>query len=254
MVPSPVAVRQLGEGPVVSIVSMPLTNSAYGFPRGAVRSHTPHILAVVHITGNANNQGANAAVNERNYANRAHSPGPSAHYYLNRDGSGIAAIDHVKYAAWSNGDLNKPRTANAGVATIVKHHAAGKNANECCWLEIENVGTATVSGQITPAQVATMAKLIADESKRTGIPINRNTVLAHADIDTVNRSNCPALPTKREALLSQIIKAANALNAPTREQVTIVITGDKPVNVTASGTLVTAKGTHLVSNTTRKDV
>jgi len=46
-----------------------LTNKAYGFPvRGAARRIRPKVLACIHITDNPNNQGSNAALNERNYA------------------------------------------------------------------------------------------------------------------------------------------------------------------------------------------
>lgn len=189
----------------------PLTNSAYGFPtRGHKRRIKPVVLAVIHITGNPRNQGPDAAQNERDYANRASSDGPSAHVYIGRAGGGVAAIDWRNYAAWSNGDLEKPNPANKGVREIVGLHAHGYNANEACGIEIENVGYAKTAGQMTTEQIRRCAGLVARASIEWGLPINRSTVLAHADINTVDRQNCPALAPLREELLRKIIVRARA--------------------------------------------
>lgn len=86
-----------------------LTNDAYGYPtRGAKRRITPRRLMCLHITGNKNNLGPTAARNERNYANRTGSTGPSAHDYIDRNGDRIAAVNAANYAAWSNGDVTDP--------------------------------------------------------------------------------------------------------------------------------------------------
>ncbi len=75
-----------------------LTNRAYGYPtRGAARRRKPTVLAVLHQTANAKA----GPVDERNYANRAGSMGPSATAYVGRDGTVVRAVDPVKYAAWS---------------------------------------------------------------------------------------------------------------------------------------------------------
>ena len=82
-----------------------LTNKAYGYPtRGARRRRKPTILACLHQTANAKA----TAMQERNYANRAGSSGPSATAYIDRDGTIVRAIDPVKYAAWSHGDVAHP--------------------------------------------------------------------------------------------------------------------------------------------------
>lgn len=189
----------------------PLTNKAYGFPtRGHERRVSPTVVAVIHITGNPKNQGANAAQNERNFANRDDSKGPSAHFYINRDGGGIKAIDQYTFAAWSNGDVAEPNTANAGVQSILKARAKGYNANEMCGVEIENVGFATVKGQMTDAQIRRCGRIVARTAKHFKLPINRNTVLAHADINGEDRQNCPALPKLREETLDKIITHAKA--------------------------------------------
>jgi len=65
----------------VTTVNALLTNRAYGYPtRGAARRRKPTVLAVLHQTANA---GA-GPVDERNYANRAESTGPSATAYVGR--------------------------------------------------------------------------------------------------------------------------------------------------------------------------
>jgi len=84
-----------------------LTNRAYGYPtRGARRRRKPTILACLHQTANAHA----TAVQERNYANRTGSAGPSATAYIDRDGTVVRAIDPAKYAAWSQGDVAHPNT------------------------------------------------------------------------------------------------------------------------------------------------
>ena len=60
-----------------------LTNKAYGYPtRGARLRRKPTILTCLHQTANAKA----TAMQERNYANRAGSGGPSATAYIDRDG------------------------------------------------------------------------------------------------------------------------------------------------------------------------
>ena len=88
---------------MTSISVQPLTNGAFGFPRGERRRMKPYVLAVVHQTSNAT---ANAQ-NERDYANRPASPGPSATYYVDKDGGVVAAVDSA-YASWSSGAFTSP--------------------------------------------------------------------------------------------------------------------------------------------------
>lgn len=168
----------------MSTVTAHLTNKAYGFPtRGASRRIKAPVLACIHITGNrrtaANPDRHQAARDERNYANRAGSNGPSAHYYVARDGWAIEAIDPARYAAWSNGDVASPNTANSGVAKVLALRAKGYNANEACWLEFECVGYGSTY-PITKAQKQFLATRIAAMAKATGLPVNRNMVHGHS--------------------------------------------------------------------------
>lgn len=111
-----------------------LTNRAYGYPtRGARRRRKPTILACLRQTANAKA----TAMQERNYANRAGSFGPSATAYVDRDGTIVRAIDPAKYAAWSQGDVAHPNTKLATIAAAV---ASGVNMNEWVHESIECSG------------------------------------------------------------------------------------------------------------------
>lgn len=184
-----------------------LTNSAYGYPRGAKRRMEPFLLACLHITGNS--PPVATAIEERNFANRAGSEGPSAHDYLDRDGGGVHAIDPTRYAAWSNGVLNRPNTAIPGIAAVVDAKAKGVNPNECYVREIECCGYPS-GYPITSEQLDTAALLIAQDSIRTDIEISRATVHTHADLDSVNRANCAFPAAEREARMADLIGRAQA--------------------------------------------
>lgn len=209
----------------MSTVTALLTNKAYGFPRrGATRRTKAPILACIHITGNrrtaANPDRHQAARDERNYANRVGSNGPSAHYYVARDGWAIEAIEPGRHAAWSNGDVDSPNTANAGVAKVLALRAKGYNANEAYWLEFECVGYGSTY-PITKAQKQFCATRIAAMAKATGLPVNRATVHGHSDLNSVNRASCPCPKASREAFLVDVIARANAILHPPITTVTV---------------------------------
>ncbi|MEO8463250.1 MAG: LysM domain-containing protein [Chloroflexota bacterium] len=209
----------------MTIVAAHLTNKAYGFPtRGAQRRVKAPILACIHITGNrrtaAYTDRHQAALDERSYANRVGSPGPSAHYYVARDGWAIGAIDPSVYAAWSNGDVASPNSANAGIAKVLALRAKGYNANEAYWLEFECVGYGSTY-PITVAQKQFCATRIAAMAKVTGQPVNRATVHGHSDLNSVNRASCPSPRTSREAFLADVIARANAILVPPTTTVTV---------------------------------
>lgn len=198
----------------LAIVTAHLTNGAFY----ALRGVDPVVLAVVHITDNRQNALAEpvdqAAQRERNYANRAGSGGPSAHFYVNRNGSAVQAVD-LAHAAWSNGDLKNPNLANAGVRRLAALRAQGINANRAVYLETECVGWDAPAGQWTAEQFETVAQLIADGSRATGLPINRDTVLPHAYINTIDRANCPFLHGGLERDMDRLVARAKALATPT---------------------------------------
>lgn len=186
-----------------------LTNTAYGYPRGAERgmARVTHLMCI-HITANPSTPPATAQ-QERDFANRAGSDGPSAHDYLDRNGNGIHAID-PKYAAWSNGVLRSPKTSVPGVAAVVAAKAQGWNPNECYYREVECCGRYP-DYPITVNQIDTLARLIAADSMETGIPISRATVHLHSDLDTVNRPNCPVPSATAEVFVAAVIEKAQCI-------------------------------------------
>lgn len=191
-----------------------LTNEAYGYPlRGSPRRVQPRRLLCLHITGNRNNLGPGAAMNERNYANRPGSPGPSAHDYVNRDGSRVAAISPGRFAAWSNGGLNRPNLEIPGVPAVVAMKAKGLNPNEDYYREVECVGFPG-DAPINAEQLETVAQLLARDSRATGLPITRRTVHLHADLDSVDRPGCPFPPAARERRVERLIARANEILVP----------------------------------------
>ena len=188
-----------------------LTNTAYGYPRGASRRVKPKLLACVHITGNPNEPADEHAQAERNYANRPDSQGPSAHDYINRDGSLVHAIE-TDYAAWSNGKLDAPNTALPLVQTVLSMVADGYNPNEAYVREVECCGRGAYP--VTEAQLETVAQLIAADSIEWGIPISRETVGTHADLDSVNRRSCAFPASVREERLARLIERAQEIAEP----------------------------------------
>ena len=104
--------------------------------------------------------------------------GPSATAYIDRDGTIVRAIDPAKYAAWSQGDVAHPNTKLPTIAAAV---ASGVNVNEWVHESIECSGSGTEP--FTDAQFESVARLVAAASRALGIPINRSTVLVHADIN-----------------------------------------------------------------------
>lgn len=189
-----------------------LTNEAYGFPRGQRRRVTPVALACIHITGNQRTAAYGdlhaAAQAERDYANRSGSDGPSAHDYVARDGWAIEAIDWQRFAAWSNGDVTSPNTANPGIRRVLALRERGYNANEGYWFEFENVGYGTRYPVIS-AQKQHCAERIVEAAKHSGLPINRETVHGHWEINGVNRQTCPS--PNHEGFLNDVIDRARAL-------------------------------------------
>jgi hypothetical protein len=196
-----------------------LTNRAHGYPtRGARRRRKPTILACLHQTSNA----TATAIQERNYANRAGSWGPSATAYIDRDGTIVRAIDPLKYAAWSQGDVAHP---NLKLPTIAAAVASGLNMNEWVCESIECSGAGPEP--YTDAQFESVAQLVAAASKALGLPVNRSTVVVHADINRVSRCSDPWPPATREARVKRVITRANALLRPPITAVTVKA-GDSP--------------------------
>jgi len=197
----------------MTTVTALLTNKAYGYPtRGTRRRRKTTILACLNQTANAKA----TAIQERTYANRAGSSGPSATAYIGRDGTIVRAIDPAKYAAWSQGDVAHP---NAKLPTIAAAVASGVNMNEWVHESIECSGAGPEP--FTDAQFESVAHLVAAASRALGLPINRSTVVTHADINSVSRRSDPWPSTTREARVKRVITRANAILRPPIVTVTV---------------------------------
>jgi hypothetical protein len=200
-----------------TIVEAHLTNGAYGFPAGKKRRVPVTALACIHVTGNKNTAAMadlhGAARAERNYANRDGS-NTSAHYYIARDGWTLEAVDPVLYAAWSNGIVREPNRDNPGILDVLALERRGFNANEAYVLELEHLGYGSTY-PTTEAQRDAIAELIAAAADRTGLPISRETVHGHWELNGVDRRNCPVPYLKRETFLRDIVARARALTDDT---------------------------------------
>lgn len=195
----------------------PLRNKAYGFPRGEGRKVEPWVLMCIHITGNKNTAsmpvGTSSGTGTRaevSYMARERSPrdiGNSAHDYIARDGSVLACIP-TRFAAWNNGQLNRPNTALDSVRRIVRTDATDRafNPNEAYVREVECTGYPG-SFPLTKAQRETVAYLIARDSIKWDLPITRETVHLHADLDSVNRASCPFTGDREEQVHRVILRA-----------------------------------------------
>ena len=161
----------------------------WGYPMGSLRPTPPASLAfsVIHITGNSRLPSADGEVSWRQS-----DPGlqNSATFFVNRDGSIVQALgDPLHMDPWSNGDVKSPDIRNPRIARVLRD---GVNANERTVVAIENVGYEP-GASLTPAQEKSCARIIAHYHAKAGVPVNRETVIGHYQLNSVSRSNCPAV-------------------------------------------------------------
>lgn len=205
----------------------PLSNRAWGFPRGATTRRTkPWVLIAIHITGNKNTASMPVGIGkgsgtwaEVQYMARRRPDsdlGNSAHDYIARDGSVLACIP-TSIAAWNNGQLNRPNTRLSSVREIVERDRKDPafNPNEAYAREVECTGYPG-SFPLTKDQRETVAWLIARDSLKWGLPINRETVHMHRDLDSVNRASCPFTGDQEEQL-ARIITRARQIKAELKD-------------------------------------
>lgn len=175
----------------------------WGYPKGSLRPTPPAAKAfsVLHITGNSRLPSA-----ENEVAWRSNDPGlqNSATFFVNRDGSPVQALgDPIHMDPWANGDVNVPDRSNPRIDAMVRD---GVNANERTIVAIENVGYEPGSS-ITPAQEKTCAAIIRYYHDKAGVPVNRQTIIGHYQLNSVTRPNCPA---HDKDLLDRIVALANS--------------------------------------------
>lgn len=215
------------QAPRIVRFQYPLANKAWGFPRGATSRRTrPWVLMCIHITGNRNTASMPVGIGkgtgtwaEVQYMARrrpATDLGNSAHDYIARDGSVLACIP-TSIAAWNNGQLNRPNTKLSSVREIVERDRKDPafNPNEAYVREVECTGYPG-SFPLTKAQRETVAWLIARDSIKWGLPVNRETVHMHRDLDSVNRASCPFTGDQEEQL-ARIIARARQIKAELKD-------------------------------------
>ena len=173
----------------------------WGYPMGQ-RRFVPaanKAFSVIHITGNSRlPSGENEATWRISDAGLQN----SATFFVNRDGSIVQTLgDPLHMAPWANGDLNAPDRSNPRIDALVRDNV---NPNKRTIVAIENVGYEPGSS-ITEAQKRANAKIIRYYHDKAGVPINRQTVIGHYQINSVSRPNCPG---KDKSVVDEIVALA----------------------------------------------
>lgn len=160
--------------PKPTVSSKPSPNrNGYGSP------HDPKAICL-HITAGS---GASALSWLTSPASQA-----SANYVNMEDGTVHELVPPTE-SAWANGAVNKPNLSNPIVAATL---AAGRNMNTAT-ISIENAGQTSggKGGSLSAAQVRSLIALCAWLCQRFGIPADRDHIIPHAYVDSVNRPYCP---------------------------------------------------------------
>lgn len=103
----------------------------------------------------------------------------SAHYGIGQDGSILQYVEEDK-KSWSNGRVNKPS---------FRLYKQGVNPN-LYTISIENAGYDLKNAP--EIQLQTLCELIKDIAKRWNIPLDREHIIGHYEIDAINRPYCPS--------------------------------------------------------------
>lgn len=103
----------------------------------------------------------------------------SSHYGVGKDGTILQYVEEEN-KAWTQGRVNNP---------TFKLYKPGINPNLYC-ISIENEGQDLVDG--TPLQYDALRELIKDIAKRWNIPLDRDHIIGHYQIDAINRPYCPS--------------------------------------------------------------
>jgi len=233
----------------------PFERKPSSFPNAFVRTFAPKVLQVVHVTGNSDVAAlpdgltpGHSPYQDWLYAarNPQSEDGPSAHNYVGRKGSTIEMWDPANYAAWSNGDLKSPNLSLRGVKYLADLRAKGTNANRGVYREIELSG---YPGSFDPTddQIEVAAYFAAVDSIATGLPIVRgDTILTHADINSVDRANCAFRPAIREARLALLCKWGDEIKADLEIGDKMGLHVTYPPGPIVAGMLAISKGTDSI--------
>lgn len=136
----------------------------------------------------------------------------SSHYLIGIKGEVIQFVDE-KDKAWANGGVFKP---------TYKLYKPNVNPNLYS-VSLENEGTDLAKAPAT--QLSTLVELIKDICGRYNIPIDRDHIIAHWEISTVNKVNCPS---SDHSIMDKIV----AMCKPIEEMVNIVVPKSKLAKIT----------------------
>ena len=139
--------------------------------------------------------------------------GASSNYLVMESGAIHVLVDPQAGqdgAAWANGAVNRPDMQNPLVASWV---VAGVNPN-LRTISIEAAGYTSYGrgGSLSRSQVASLRWLTAWLCQEFAIACDRTHVIRHAQIDSVNRANCPGY-NERTEMLPWIAEAAAMMAA-----------------------------------------
>lgn len=156
------------------------------------------VWSVVHTTANATLSAEGHAL-----AQPIGSGQVTATFWVNRDGSIVQSLANPLFQApWTNGVKNRPDMTNPRIAACIN---AGVNPNMRSLVTIENVSREPGS-PITAAQKVACARIIAWAHALAGVPVTRETVIGHYQINSVDKPNCPAVD---KSILNEIVALAN---------------------------------------------
>jgi N-acetyl-anhydromuramyl-L-alanine amidase AmpD len=108
----------------------------------------------------------------------------SAHFLVNKDGTVWQFVD-TDDTAWANGVVNAPDLTLPWLADCLRR---GQNPNR---LTIAVETERRWREPLTEPQYAALVALLRELLARYGLPADREHVVPHAAIDSVNRANCP---------------------------------------------------------------
>lgn len=104
----------------------------------------------------------------------------SAHYGVSIDGAKVCQYVDESKMAWANGRVNNP---------TFSLYKVGVNPNKYT-ISIENEGQDLAKAP--ESQLLTLIALIKEIAARWNIPMDRNHIIGHFQVDAVNRPYCPS--------------------------------------------------------------
>ena len=158
-----------------------------GSPNFSSRNGRKPIAIVNHITSGAFNGALSWLCNPKAQA--------SAHYLISRDGQ-IVQLVKDEDKAWHAGEVNHPHWRLYD----------GSNPNLCTiGIEHEGYTGAGGDGNLTEEQYQATLFLQRHLIEKWGVPVDRDYIIGHYRIDSVNRPNCPGPKFPWERLFNDLL-------------------------------------------------